>query len=83
MTKEEYLQWKQERGEPGTWDLAKCREADQLIKDVTMASVERQLRSLITNDKVRSFTYDMITGYFGCVEVDQLCMHLKAYPEWM
>lgn len=81
MTKAEYLALSKINF--SEWTFQQCREADALIKQETLKKVEQQLPHLIREPQVRQFTYDMIRCHFGSVEVDQLLMHLKSYPEWM
>jgi hypothetical protein len=83
MTKEEYLKWLETRGEAGTWDLRKCREADALIKRETLQKADSILRQHVKHAAIRQFTFDMLRYNFGTGEVDQLLMELKAYPDWM
>lgn len=83
MSKQQYLAWLRTRGEPGTWDLNKCRAADALIKREAVRAAERKLKACISNHDVWLFTMSMIISHFGSVEVDDLMMKLDAYPEWM
>lgn len=62
------------------WTLQECREADALIKSATLDN----LRSKLHCDQITAdFAVLMADLEFGCVEVDEFLLQLKAYPDWM
>lgn len=83
MIKAEYVKWIKERGEPGTWGMAKCRAADQLIKQETLRNLAAVLRARSVLKLEADFIDLMVRCHFGSGEVDEFLMQLKAYPDWM
>lgn len=82
MTKDEYIKWKAERGEPGEWDHAKCVAADKLIKDTTLDTANKWIDEKIPPEG-REILKLLIGARFGSAEIDEFLMAINAYPEWM
>lgn len=82
-TKEQYLEWLRTRGEPGTWGLEACSAADRLIKREALDTLKKRLNAFVASKPIREFVELCASAHFGAVEVDQLCMALDCYPEWM
>lgn len=80
MTKDEYLAWKASRGEPGTWNLDKCRAADELVEKTALANLEQSLAHIPY--RTREFVLLMARCHYGSVEVDAYLTELNCYPEW-
>lgn len=82
-TKDEYLTWVKSRGPIGTWDLSDCYAADRLIKETALEN----FRAYIVGQKmakcVRDWLIISVAADYGCVEVDDLLMELKCYPDWI
>lgn len=88
MTKEQYLEWVKTRGEPGTWDIEACCEADALIRHTALENLKSRLQKEVkypnnTPQVIVDFVMDMATSLFGSVEVDNLCLRLECYPDWI
>lgn len=81
MSKEEYLQWLQTRGEAGTWDLGDCHAADRLIKHEAVEAFKKHLKGL--PKPIADLALCMVEAHFGSVEVDSALIGLNCYPEWM
>lgn len=83
MTKEEYIAWKQTRGEASTWDRNKCRAADELIKETTLANFREILRGRHIDPSLKKLLKTMVGAHFGSIEVDEAMIALKCYPDWL
>lgn len=82
MTKDEYIKWKAERGDPGTWDHSICVVADKLIKDTTLVTANKWIDEKIPLE-ARELLKLLISARFGSVEIDEFLVAINAYPEWM
>lgn len=79
MTKERYLALK---ATPiSEWTLSECREADALVKCVTLETVKSKLSR--EEPALRDFAMLMIRCHYGCCEVDDFLKQLNAYPDWV
>lgn len=81
MTKAEYIAIKDRP--ILEWSTQECREADALIKRITLLNASRWLKANVPDKFLRDYIHDMIRCTFGSVTTDALCVHHKLYPEWM
>lgn len=85
MTKDEYIQWKATRGEPGTWSYADRCAADDLIRSETFKNFTAYLKKneATITAPVRNFLSICVQARYGLVETDELLTKLQCYPDWM
>ncbi len=82
MDKNEYLEWLKTRSkDPTDWDRAKCVEADDLIRHVTLENAAKAFATL--RPTVREFLLTMIDFNYGTLEVDQFCMDMRLCPAFL
>jgi hypothetical protein len=83
MTKDEYINWMQTRGEVGNWDIADCRAADKCIEQFALNAAEAWLSANIKQPLVRDYMMLHLSTSFGSVETDAFLQSINAYPNWM
>ena len=83
MTKEQYVEWKQNRDpDPANWDPALCREADALIKHITLINLAEYLEDKGVPWFVITWAKSAASYTFGSIETDQLFIQTNCYPAW-
>ncbi len=92
MTKDQYIAWRPKfdaamaAGEPWS-NIAECREADELIKETTLANfkvwAEQNLTKPGEGSEFFEWTLTVSRHLFGSGETDEMLTALKCYPEWM
>ncbi len=79
MTKEEYLRIKNLPISSVTWE--QMREGEKLIQDTTISSAKKLVDDCCPKPLAK-FLVRMLKEFYGTVEVDELLMELKLYPDW-
>ena len=79
MTKAEYLEFL--KVPVGQRDLGKCHEADALIKRLAIEEFKKHLVGI--PEPIARLARDMVHYHYGSIEVDDVLMELKCYPEWI
>lgn len=82
MTKDEYVNWLGTRGPVGTWDLNQCRAADEFIKNTALTNAA-QWSTQHVDSPARELLQDLLSAYFGSVEIDEFLQAINAYPDWI
>lgn len=79
-TKEQYINWKQTRGEAGTWKYEDCANADELIEQEALKAFEAFLPK---SGPITDFFRVCVKAHMGSIECDQMLTKLHCYPDWM
>ena len=79
MTKEEYLYIKDLPFY--LVSLEQIREAEKLIKETTLARAKEIVDTCCQIPALASFLNLMLREHYGTVEVDELLMSIRAYPD--
>jgi hypothetical protein len=81
MTPKKYTQMKTLPIE--NWTADEAREADKLVKMVTLENVTKAVASWDIPEALREWIMEYVSFGYGSVETDTMLTKMGLYPVWM